>query len=34
MFVVDGKAWVTDPKAETYRDDGFGNKNAVMRVRT
>ena len=34
MFVVDGKAWVTDPNAETYSDDGFGNKNAVMRVRT
>jgi anti-sigma factor RsiW len=34
MFVVDGKAWVTDPNAETYRDDGFGNKNAVVRVRT
>ncbi len=34
MFVVDGKAWVTDPNAETYRDDGFGNRNAVMRVRT
>ena len=34
MFIVDGKAWVTDPNAETYHDDGFGNKNAVMRVRT
>ena len=34
MFVVDGKAWVTDPDAETYQDDGYGNKNAVMRVRT
>ncbi len=34
MFIVDGKAWVTDPNAETYSDDGFGNKNAVMRVRT
>ena len=34
MFVVDGKTWVTDPDAETYQDDGFGNKNAVMRVRT
>jgi anti-sigma-K factor RskA len=34
MFIVDGKAWVTDPNAETYRDDGFGNRNAVMRVRT
>jgi anti-sigma-K factor RskA len=33
MFVVDGKAWVTDPNAETYSDDGFGNKNAVVRVR-
>ena len=33
MFVVDGKAWVTDPNAETYRDDGFGNKNAVVRVK-
>lgn len=34
MFVVDGRTWVTDPDAETYQDDGFGNKNAVMRVRT
>jgi hypothetical protein len=34
MFVVDGRAWVTDPNAETYRDDGFGNKNAVLRVKT
>jgi hypothetical protein len=32
MFIVDGKAWVTDPNAEAYRDDGFGNKNAVKRV--
>jgi hypothetical protein len=32
MFLVDGKAWVTDPNAEAYRDDGFGNKNAVKRV--
>jgi anti-sigma factor RsiW len=34
MFIVDGKAWVTDPNAESYSDDGFGNKNAVMRVKT
>lgn len=34
MFVVDGRAWVTDPNAETYRDDGFGNKNSVLRVKT
>jgi hypothetical protein len=33
MFIVDGKAWVTDPNAETYSDDGFGNKNAVVRVK-
>jgi hypothetical protein len=34
MFVVDGKAWITDPDAESYQDDGFGSKNAVMRIRT
>ena len=34
MFVVDGKAWITDPEAESFQDDGFGSKNAVMRVRT
>ncbi len=34
MFIVDGKAWVTDPNAESFRDDGFGNRNAVVRVRT
>jgi hypothetical protein len=33
MFVVDGKVWITDPNAETYSDDGFGNKNAVVRVK-
>lgn len=33
MFVVDGKAWVTDPNAESFRDDGFGNRNAVVRVK-
>jgi anti-sigma-K factor RskA len=32
MFIVDGKAWVTDPNAEAYHDDGFGYKNAVVRV--
>ncbi len=34
MFVVDGRSWVTDPGAELYSDDGFGNRNAVVRVRT
>jgi hypothetical protein len=29
MFVVDGR-WVTDPKASTFVDDGFGTKNALL----
>jgi len=32
MFIVDHEQWVTDPHAETYRDDGFGYQNAVMKV--
>lgn len=32
MFVIDGSEWVTDPEAERYRDDGFGNRNAVLAV--
>ena len=32
MFIVDGTAWVPDPKADAYRDDGFGYKNSVLRV--
>ncbi|MHB8883368.1 MAG: hypothetical protein ACYC69_17905 [Thermodesulfovibrionales bacterium] len=32
MFVVDGEGWVSDPQAESYRDDGFGNKNAILRI--
>ena len=32
MFIVDGSRWVTDPRAESYRDDGFGYQNAVMKV--
>jgi hypothetical protein len=30
-FVVDGK-WVSDPAAEAWRDDGFGGRNAVVRI--
>ncbi len=33
-FLVDGKSWVPDPKAESYEDDGFGSQNAVLRVNT
>jgi hypothetical protein len=32
MFLVDGSIWVTDPLAERYSDDGFGNRNAVVAV--
>jgi anti-sigma factor RsiW len=31
-FVIDGKSWVPDPGAETFQDDGFGSRNAVLRV--
>jgi anti-sigma-K factor RskA len=34
MFVLDGQAWVADPGADSYQDDGFGSRNAVMNVRT
>lgn len=30
MFVKDGKQWLTDPMAPIHREDGFGNKNAVI----
>jgi hypothetical protein len=32
MFLIDGTRWQTDPRAERYRDDGFGNRNAVLAV--
>jgi hypothetical protein len=30
MFVRNGDEWITDPLATVQRDDGFGNKNAVL----
>ena len=30
MFVIDGTQWTTDPNADRYTDDGFGNRNAVL----
>lgn len=30
MFVKDGEKWLTDPMAPVQREDGFGNKNAVI----
>ncbi len=32
MFVINGTDWVTDPRAQRYADDGFGNRNAVLAV--
>lgn len=32
MFVLDGSTWITDPNAERYAEDGFGNRNAVLAV--
>jgi hypothetical protein len=32
MFLIDGTQWQTDPLADRYRDDGFGNRNAVLAV--
>ncbi len=32
MFVINGTDWVTDPRAQRYSDDGFGNRNAVLAV--
>jgi len=32
MFVVDGERWVSDPYATNYREDGFGHRNAILRV--
>lgn len=32
MFVVNGQSWVPDPLAESYQPDGFGSRNAVLKV--
>ncbi|MBT8397556.1 MAG: glycoside hydrolase family 13 [Gemmatimonadetes bacterium] len=32
MFLVDGATWLTDPRAERYSEDGFGNRNAILAV--
>ena len=32
QFVVDGERWVPDPLAAEVVDDGFGGKNAVLRI--
>jgi 1,4-alpha-glucan branching enzyme len=32
QFVIDGEKWVTDPLAPVKQDDGFGAKNAVLKL--
>lgn len=32
QFVIDGTRWVTDPLAPVKHDDGFGAKNAVLKL--
>lgn len=32
MFVVNETDWITDPYAQRYADDGFGNQNAILAV--
>ena len=32
MFLIAGTEWQTDPWADRYQDDGFGNRNAVLAV--
>lgn len=32
QFVINGERWVTDPLAPVKQDDGFGAKNAVLKL--
>jgi 1,4-alpha-glucan branching enzyme len=32
MFVVDQQIWISDPGAEIWIDDGFGQKNSLLVV--
>jgi hypothetical protein len=32
QFVIDGTKWVTDPLAPVQREDGFGARNAVLKL--
>ena len=32
MFLVDESNWITDPRAQRYAEDGFGNRNAILAV--
>ena len=32
VFLVDGERWLADPRAATFRPDGFGRVNTVIQV--
>ncbi|HEY3352785.1 MAG TPA: isoamylase early set domain-containing protein [Polyangia bacterium] len=32
MFVVDGARWTEDPLADSFRPDGFGRRNSLLRL--
>ena len=32
LFLIDGRRWITDPKAYLNEDDGYGRKNSVLIV--
>ncbi|MBN2163834.1 MAG: glycogen-binding domain-containing protein [Pontiellaceae bacterium] len=32
VFLVDGERWIADPRAATFRPDGFGRVNTVIQV--
>jgi hypothetical protein len=32
MFLVNNEIWLSDPNATTYVNDGFGNKNAIIKI--
>ncbi len=32
VFLVDGREWLTDPRAVAHRPDGFGRENAVIEL--
>ncbi|MBN2407133.1 MAG: hypothetical protein JXJ19_05500 [Elusimicrobia bacterium] len=31
-YIINGKEWLSDPGADRYADDGFGNKNAIIGI--
>ncbi|MBN1671149.1 MAG: isoamylase early set domain-containing protein [Kiritimatiellae bacterium] len=31
-FIVDGATWLADPGAKAYAEDGFGGRNAILKI--